>query len=80
MKTRIVYCNEKGFFNISEIEKTKGIEIALLSERNTPIANYRFDANTLKGQSRITYNANNIRIDFDGINPTMKSELCSVID
>lgn len=80
MKTRIVHSHEKGVFNISEIEKTKGVEIALLNDRDTPIAKYRFDANALKSQSIITYIATNIRIHFDGINPTMKSELCSVID
>lgn len=75
METRIIHCNTKDVLNLTLSEKSNGLEMVLVDDKNVPIARYGFDIKKLKSVNSISYYSNNIRIHFDDITPTFLSEL-----
>ena len=63
---------------MTHAEKTNGLEIFLVDDKNVTIARYGFDAEKLKNVNSIAYHSNDVKIHFGGISPTTKSELGSV--
>lgn len=80
MEKRIIHCNTKDVLNLTLPEKSNGLEMVLVDEKNVPIARYGFDIEKLKGINNISYCSNNIRIHFDDIIPTSLSELGVVVE
>ena len=80
METRIIHCNTKDILCLTLPEKSNGIEMILVNDKNVPIARYAFDTEKLKGVNSISYHSNNIRIHFDYIRPTSLSEMDSVVE
>lgn len=78
MEKIIIQCNTKGVLNLTFPEKSNGLELVLVDDKNVPIARYGFDGGKLNGVNSISYNSSNIRIHFDNINPTFLSELYEV--
>ena len=64
--------------NISDVERTEGIKVVLVDERNAPIARYEFEKEQLQNIGKIRYSLNNTRIKFIDIIPSMKYELCGI--
>ena len=77
MKSIIIQSYETNSLRIGDFEKSMGLNIVLLDERNVPVARYEFDANSLEHVNEIVCQANNVRIAFDKV-PTMKCELSSI--
>lgn len=76
MKNIQIKCNTKDEVNIDDNARINGISIVLVDEKHTPIARYEFDGRKVSNMTRLSYNANSVRIHFYGdITPTMISEL-----
>lgn len=74
MKEIQVKCNTNGKIAIDDIAKTKGLSVVLVNEKDIPLAKYGFDPNKIKHKDRVSYSANNYKIDFDVV-PTVKFEI-----
>lgn len=79
MKEIQIKCGTKGEINIDDDAKRNGINIALIDEKQHPIASYKFDSAAFLNISYLTYKSTGVRVHFyDGekeVIPTMKSEL-----
>lgn len=75
MNTKPVNAKETEV-TITELDKKEGVEIILKDEKNTPVAWYGFDSKLLISRSKIEFHANDVRIEFVGITPSMKNEMC----
>lgn len=80
METRIIKCYTKDKVNLNLPEKSSGLEMVLVDDKNVTIASYGFDIEKLRDINSISYFSNNVRIHFDDITPTKISELCSDIE
>lgn len=78
METRLIQLYTKGEIVLTFAEKANGLVVVLLDDNNTPSAKYGFDKEKLKSINKIVYQANNVRIHFEGITPSSKSEIESV--
>lgn len=78
MKDIQIKCNTKGEINIDDNAKMNGISIALVNEKNYPVAEYEFSRERVLRLTRLLYDANNVQIHFYGdITPSMISEITS---
>lgn len=79
MKKIQINCNTNGKINIDDDARTSGICIALIDEKQHPVASYKFYSAALLGIPYLTYKSTGVRVHFyDGekeVVPTMKSEL-----
>ena len=75
MNQRIVYCNTLGEIEISPCDIHDGLKVVLVDDKQAPIAGYEFDSRLLESIGIIKYRANSVRIKFEGIKPSMISEL-----
>ena len=75
MNQRTVNCNTSGELTILPCDIHEGIKIVLLDEKQAPVAWYEFDSRQLENAGIIKYAANSVRIKFEGIKPSMVSEL-----
>lgn len=74
----LINCNTKGEINIDDNARFNGISITLVDEKHAPIARYEFDSRKMSNLTKLSYNANNVRMHFyDEITPTMKFEFAS---
>ena len=81
MKKVQINCNTKGEVNIDDNARANGISIALVDEKQVPVARYEFSSEKTSKLTRLLYEANNVRIHFYGdISPTMIFELTSFND
>lgn len=78
METRIIQLNTNDEIGLTLTEKTNGLMVVLVDDKNVSIARYDFDSEKLKSISRIVYQASNARIHFEGITPSATSEIDSV--
>lgn len=78
METRFIQFYSKGEIVLTFAEKENGLVVVLIDDNNTPSAKYGFDKEKLKFINKIAYQANNVRIHFEGITPSLKSEIESV--
>ena len=78
MKTVVIQCDTKGEIILTLAEKVNGLVLVLIDDKKVPIAKYEFNINKLEGIDKIVYSANNVRMRFVGITPSMKSELCPI--
>ena len=74
----IIQCNSNGEIAISGIEYDEGINVVLVDEKNAPIARYEFKKSQLLNKKKIQYYSGNARIEFVGVVPSMKYELCGI--
>lgn len=70
-----VNCNTSGELTILPCVIRKGIKIVLVDDKQAPVAWYEFNSCQLENIGIIKYKANNVRILFEGIKPSMISEL-----
>jgi len=75
MNQRTVNCNTSGELAILPCDIHEGIKIVLLDEKQAPIAWYEFDSRQLENDGIIKFAANSVRIKFEGVKPSMISEL-----
>lgn len=76
MKERIINCNSSDEFELSETEKTRGLRLVLVNNREIPIAWYSFDRDKLNNVKSLKYHANTVKILFVDISPSTKNEIC----
>lgn len=62
METKIIKCYTKDKVNLTLSEKSNGLEIVLVDDKNVPIARYGFDIEKLKGVNSISFHSNNVKI------------------
>ncbi len=74
MHQETVKCNTSGEIIIPH-DIYGGLRVVLIDEKNIPVASYEFDCHQLGNIRIIIYTANNVRIKFEGIMPSMISEL-----
>lgn len=78
MKEFMIKCNTKGEVTIDNGTRINGISIALINEKGIPVARYEFENKKISNIIKLTYEANNVRINFyDDITPTTLVELTS---
>ena len=82
MKDIQIKCNTKGEVNIDDNARIDGISIALVNEKQIPVARYEISIKIMSGLTDLKYRANNCRIHFYGndnseLTPTMKHEVGS---
>ena len=77
MNRRIVNCNTSGELTILPCDIQEGIKIVLVDDKQAPVAWYELNSRQLENIGIITYKANNVRILFEGIKPSMISELAT---
>ena len=77
MKQRTVNCNTSGELMIPPCDIRDGIKIVLVDDKQAPVAWYEFNSRQLKNIRVIKYKANSVRIMFEGIKPSMISELAA---
>ena len=77
MNQRIVNCNTSGALKILPCDIHEGIKIVLVDDKQAPVAWYEFNSRQLENIGIIKYKANNVRILFEGIKPSMISELAT---
>lgn len=79
MKDILIKCNTKGEVDIDNNARINGISIALIDEKQHPVASYKFYSAALLGIPYLTYKSTGVRVHlYDGekeVVPTMKSEL-----
>lgn len=75
MNQRTVNCNTSGEINIITCVIHEGLEVVLVNNKQAPIAWYEFNNHQLEDIGIIKYKANSVRIMFEGIKPSMTSEL-----
>lgn len=80
IKERLIECNSSSEILLSNEEKTNGVRFILQDESHTKIAQYDFYANKVLNVKSIKYKANNVKIKFEEITPSAKSELCSAYE
>ena len=83
MKDIQIKCNIKGEVNIDDNARANGISIALVNEKQLPVARYEISIKIMSELSQLKYSANNCRIHFYGndnaeLTPTMKHEVGSL--
>ena len=74
----IIKCDSNGEIPISDIECAEGIKVVLVDEKNAPLARYEFKKAQLLNKRKIQYYSGNARIEFVGVVPSMKYELCGI--
>lgn len=62
---------------ISDTERTEGIKVVLVDDKNIPIAKYVFEKEKLQTVTEIKYDSSNARISFVNISPSTLYELLS---
>ena len=78
MKEFMIKCNTKGEVTIDNGTRINGISIALINEKGIPVARYVIESKKISNIIKLTYEANNVRINFyDDITPTTLVELTS---
>ena len=82
MKSILINCNTEGEVYIDENARINGISIALVNEKQLPVARYEISLKIMSGLSQLKYSASNCRIHFYGndnseLTPTMKHEVGS---
>jgi hypothetical protein len=77
MNQRTVNCNTSGELTILPCDIREGIKIVLVDNKQAPVAWYEFNSRQLKNIGVIKYKANSVRIMFEGIKPSMISELAA---
>ena len=75
MNQRTVNSNTSREIEISPYDIHEGLKVVLVDEKQAPIAWYEFDSRQLENVGIIKYAASSVRIRFEGIKPTMISEL-----
>ena len=78
-KEIIIKCNSDDEIQISDNVCAEGINVVLVDEKNAPIARYEFEEEQLQNTRKIQYSSGNARIKFVDIIPSMKYELCGII-
>ena len=75
----MIKCNTKGEVTIDDGARISGICIALVDEKQHPVARYKFDSAALLSVPYLTYKSTGVRVHFydeeKEVVPTMKSEL-----
>lgn len=66
MKTILINCNTEGEVNIDDNARIDGISIALVNEKQIPVARYEISMKIMSGLTDLKYRANNCRIHFYG--------------
>lgn len=66
MKTILINCNTEGEVNIDDNARIDGISIALVNEKQIPVARYEISIKIMSGLTDLKYRANNCRIHFYG--------------
>lgn len=82
MKTILIKCNTKGEVKVDDNDRTNGISIALVNERQVLVARYEMGRRIMYGLTELKYRATNCRIHFfnednDELIPTMIHEVVS---
>ena len=77
MNQKTVNCNTSGELMILPCDIREGIKIVLVDNKQAPVAWYEFNSRQLKNIGVIKYKANSVRIMFEGIKPSMISELAA---
>ena len=81
MKDIQIKCNTKDEVVIDDNARINGISVALVDEKQYPVAKYEFSGERISKLTRLLYDASNVRIRFYGdITPTMISETISAND
>ncbi len=80
METRIIKCYTKDKVDLTLSEKSNGLEMVLVDDKNVAIASYVFDIEKLRDVNSISFFSNNVRIHFDDITPSTLSELAPAIE
>lgn len=75
MNQRTVNSNTSGEIEISPCYIQEGLKVVLVDEKQAPVAWYEFDSRQLENVGILQYTANSVRIKFEGIKPSMISEL-----
>ena len=76
METKIVKIKDTEI-DITELAQKEGVKLVLINDKSTPIAWYEFDSTALINRSKIEFSANDVKINFIEITPSMKCESCS---
>lgn len=80
METRIIKCYTKDKVDLTLSEKSHGLEMVLVDDKNVTVASYGFDIEKLRDVNSISFFSNNVRIHFDNIIPSTLSELAPAIE
>ena len=65
---------------ISDTERTEGIKVVLVDDKNAPLARYEFEKSQLLNKRKIRYSSSNVRIKFIDIIPSLIYELQTVCE
>ena len=80
METRIIHCYTNEIIDLTLQEKSNGLEMILVDDKNATIARYGFDMEKLKGVNSISLYSNDVRIYFSDITPSTLYELSSITE
>lgn len=75
MNQIIINCNTSGESVISPFDISEGVQFILVNNKQTPLAWYEFNSSQLEIIKIIKYKANNVKVKFEGLKPSMTCEL-----
>lgn len=78
MKEKIIRTNGDQIISITDEMKELGVRFVLINEKNAPIARYVFENEKIKNIDSIKFHANDVRINFEQITPSVSYEMYSL--